>query len=238
MIDFYLKQNELTEDPNDYIAVVFQTDVVTEAEMARDISQTVGGVTEGQVAQVIDAYNKRVGAHLEAGRSVKTGLYSTHFSIGGKFSGPDADYNPAINTVNIHVKLNPTLIAAAKRAPKQKHAGIVNGPVIDAVIDLSTGAANATLHPGTNASLVGNRFKIVGPAATNGLAFLDADGDPIDVPMAAISVNNPKTITFIVPNLTPGVYTIRVTTQYSASTKLYDTPRSYTFPGTITIPTP
>jgi hypothetical protein len=54
--------------------------------------------------------------------------------------------------------------------------------------------------------------------------------------MTAFSVNNPKMLTFIAPNLPAGVYTLRVTTQYAGSGKPYETPRTYTFPGVLTVP--
>ncbi|MHC6202694.1 DUF4469 domain-containing protein [Breznakiellaceae bacterium SP9] len=236
MIDYYLKPNELIENSTDYTAVVFQSDIVTEAEMALDISQTIGGITEGQVAMVIDVFNKRVGMHLAAGRSVKTGIFSTTFSIGGAFPSADAEYNPAVNTTKVHVHLNQVLAKAALSAKKLKHTGIVNGgPVIDAVIDLSTSAPNATLHPGNNARIVGTRLKLIGDSPTVGISFINAAGEAIPLDQQYISLNNPKTLTFIVPALPDGEYTVQVTTQYSGGAVPAKKPHSFTFPTPLTV---
>jgi hypothetical protein len=236
VIRFFTKKNPLTQDPNDYVAVVFQSNAVTEATLARNISQTVGGVTVGQVAQIIDAYHKCIGGYMADGVPVKTGLFSISFSVGGTFSGPDADFNPVENFIRAHALLNRAFTNAAKGAPKTRISGVVGGPIITAVVDLASGEADNEVHPGTNARIVGNKIKLLGPASAVGLFFLDADGEATEVPVAAISVNNKKIITFIVPNLPAGVYTVKVITQYNGSAKPSDIPLSYTFPTPITVP--
>ncbi|GHV73328.1 hypothetical protein AGMMS49940_06300 [Spirochaetia bacterium] len=83
------------------------------------------------------------------------------------------------------------------------------------VIDLSTGIANAAIHPNANISVVGSRLKVEGPSPLNGIYFSDGNIAPIRVPDSAISVNNPKKLTFIAPDLPPGDYTLHVITQYT-----------------------
>ena len=48
-----------------------------------------------------------------------------------------------------------------------------------------------------------------------GIHIYDSDGDATIVPAAGMSTNEPKTLTFVVPNLADGKYIIKVTTQYA-----------------------
>ncbi|MHC6203329.1 HU family DNA-binding protein [Breznakiellaceae bacterium SP9] len=162
-IQFYLKSNQL-QAGSGYVAQVFRTVTVTEKELCSEIALMVTGLTLGQVGMVIDAYNRCVGVHLKEGRNVHMELFSMSFSMHGLFATMATIFNPLIHKIMLHVRLNKELSEAAKQAVPSKHEGVVqNGPVIDEIIDLSTGIADNATHIADNAThIAGSETVIAG----------------------------------------------------------------------------
>jgi hypothetical protein len=236
MVHYYLKRNMLAGDSNSYTAVVFQTQVVTEAELARRVAMTIGGITAGQVTQVFDGLSTCVGDIVGDGGTVKTRLFTTSLSVGGTFSGPDAAYRAPGNTTRLHLLASRELSARAESAPRLKHTDVIGGPRISDVVDLFTGEANNEIHPGSLARALGKKVLLQGNSPEVGVAFIGEDGAVTPVPPANISRNTVSEVTFIVPPLPPGAYWLQVTTQYSGGMKQSASPRICTFRAPLTVP--
>jgi hypothetical protein len=235
MLDYYLTPNKLTNDPEDYSAVVFRTNMITREMMAEEISTTMGGITQGQVAQFMDAADVSIMRHVGQADSMQLGPITITYSMRGKCAGVNAEYIPGQNRVVVNAHVSRAMTARAQSAPRVKHIGVVNGPVISSITDMLTLETNGTIHANGNARMLGRKIKILGGATTVGIYFRNVDGDPIEVPGAAIFGNTANKLSFVVPNLSPGIYTVSVTTQYSGGGKLSDTPLSFTFPTPITV---
>jgi hypothetical protein len=236
MLDFYLEPNTLSGAvPGSYRAVVTQQEGAQGDAFLKMVSTTLN-MSLGEATGILKGVAQAALALTGQGWTwTLPGIGTITFSIQGNFDGPDAVFDPAIHRIVVHFRPDRSLTAAAQTAPKNRLHGVVHGPVIDAVVDMTTNATNSTLTPGGNIKLSGKDFKIVGNAPNNGIAFLDADGEPIQVAPSAISRNSPTELIFICPNLAAGTYTVKVTTQYSGSKHTLDTPRSYTFEQVLTV---
>ncbi|MHC6202838.1 DUF4469 domain-containing protein [Breznakiellaceae bacterium SP9] len=234
-IDFYLVPNVLAGDNGGYVAKVFQTDVLDEKEFTREISITMGGIAEGQVANMLNAMAKIVASATASGRSVQTPLFSTSISVSGPFQTADSDYVEGVNFTHVNMRINTVIQKAVQTAPRRKHTGVNNmGPVIEQVIDKFDDSKNSSLHPGSLCRMTGARLKNAGDDANVGIYLIDAAGIETKVPAKDVDMNSPRAVSFIVPALPDGVYHLKVTTQYRRGRE-YGKPYSFIFEDALAV---
>ena len=92
-----------------------------------------------------------------------------------------------------------------------------------------SGEINTTLTLGGAVNIIGSRIKIAGDSETNGLSLVNqSNGEESKIPLSTIAINEPSKVVFVMPtDLSAGDYKIRITTQFSNSSTLLKTPRSY-----------
>jgi hypothetical protein len=107
----------------------------------------------------------------------------------------------------------------------------VSGTVINSVIDVSSGEENSRLTPGGGVNVHGTRIRIEGDHPSVGLKLVNmATGEETAIPSLSIPVNNPSSVTFIVPATLPGGdYQLVLTTQFGGSGNKLKEPRQYEF---------
>jgi nucleoid DNA-binding protein len=234
-LDYYLEPNTLAgAEPGTYRIIVTQTEGAEGVDFVKMAAKTLNK-SEGETTGIIQGLAQTADTLLRQGWNFNLPGFGTfEMSMKGIVHGADGALD-STNIVRVTFRVDKTLTAAAQAATKNRLHGVVHGPVIDAVIDQATNTTNAALTPNGNIRVPGRGLKISGDAATIGIALLDADGDPIDVPPAAISRNSPTELIFICPNLTAGTYKLRVTTQYSTGNTLTAAARSYTFEQELTV---
>ncbi|MHB9295603.1 hypothetical protein PilKf_01350 [Pillotina sp. SPG140] len=119
----------------------------------------------------------------------------------------------------------------------KKVIAVSSGTVIISVIDIKTGSVNGTLTPGRDLKITGVKIKIAGDDPDVGLYFVPASGTPVKADPSDFVINNPSEVIALIPALTPGVWQVRIVTQYSGSKDL-KTPRTVTFDKELTVTTP
>jgi hypothetical protein len=99
------------------------------------------------------------------------------------------------------------------------------------VEDKNTGAINSKLSPGHGVQISGKDIKIAGTDSLIGIHIIDEAGNGVTVPAGDILENGPTKLLFICPPLSPGEYTIQISTQYKSEAHL----RSYVFNAPLTV---
>ncbi|MDR1867272.1 MAG: DUF4469 domain-containing protein, partial [Treponema sp.] len=102
----------------------------------------------------------------------------------------------------------------------KKVIAVSSGTVIISVIDIKTGSVNGTLTPGRDLKITGVKIKIAGDDPDVGLYFVPASGTPVKADPSDFVINNPSEVIALIPALTPGVWQVRIVTQYSGSRDL------------------
>jgi hypothetical protein len=236
MITYDIEKTTMTDTPGTCHAVVIQQESAGGDAFIKLAAETLN-MSEGQAIGVINGLSHTAKTLIGQGWGFTLpGFGHFSFSIRGVFPGPDAPYDPAVQKVSVNFRVDAALTAAAQTAPKTRIHGVEHGPVIDAVINMAAAESNTSLTPGGNTKVSGKNIKITGPAPTVGIAIIDEDGAAVTVDTAAISHNGPTELIFICPALPPGVYHLRVTTQFCGTSGHYiDPPRSYTFAAPLTV---
>lgn len=171
------------------------------------------------------------------GASVNFGLGYFSLSVNGVFIGNSAKWDPSQHSLVVKATPVAELRNAVKAITVDVRGMAVAGPVINKVIDVSSGEENTALTPGGGANLEGSKIKIDGDAPNVGISLVNhATEEVVSIPKTSILVNEPSRITFLIPaSLPAGDYTINLCTQYSTSSQQMKEPRSYIFDHILSV---
>jgi hypothetical protein len=235
MLEYVLEVNDLTAAPDDYRAQVANVVPHTQEDIADRIMRIGAGLTRSDIAAVLEAEKQVVVEIVSEGGSVNTDLFNAYPSIQGVFHSPEDAVDGIHQKVRINLHAGTALRDAAGAVKTKKLPGIVSGTVISSVIDVKTGAQNSLLTPGRNIKISGAKLKITGEDPSVGLFFApDAGGVPVPVDMSDLVINRPGELIAVIPNLAPGVYRVRIVTQYSGGSLLKH-PHTLTFDKPLTV---
>ncbi|MDR2469186.1 MAG: DUF4469 domain-containing protein [Tannerella sp.] len=162
---------------------------------------------------------------------VEFGLGHYTLGVNGLFTGDHAKWDPAQHSLVIHSTPNIRTRDAVRRIAVSVRGMAASGTFINTVTDVSSGEINTRITPGGGMNLSGDRMRIAGDPAVNGIFFEhQGTGEIRQVPLNAILTNDPKKLAFVVPATLPaGDYKITLVTQYSRGKETLKEPRRYTF---------
>ena len=102
------------------------------------------------------------------------------------------------------------------------------------ISNIKSNNEDGKIKAGTIVTVNGKYLRVKGDEKTTGIYFIDEAGEETKVNDTTIVINNPKNLTFIIPQtLKPGLYTMRISTMYINSTKIRKEPRTTEYTLTI-----
>ena len=217
----WLTPNLLTKDiDNDYIAEVSTSKQTLRNE---DIAQRI--VDEGSeikydtLLSIINQHDRIIREAVCDGYSVLTG-----------WIGKSANFDPSVNKLTLDMVLSKEMRDALSTVGVEvlgvKEGG---GASIGLVTDTYTGEANGYISAGEDILIEGTKIKVAGDPDLCGVYFIprDAPEETIYKVERRLTQNDPSRIIARVPaTLEPGVYTLRIVTQFSNSAVLLKEPRT------------
>ena len=235
MLEYVLEVNDLTAAPDDYRAQVVNVTSHTQEDIVDRVMRIGAGLTRSDIAAVLEAEKQVVVEIVSDGGAVTTDLFNAFPSIQGVFHSTEDSVDGAHQKVRINLHAGTALRDAAGAVKTKKLPGVVSGTIISSVTDVKTGSQNSLLTPGRNIKISGAKLKIAGDDPAAGLFFVpDAGGAPVPVDSSDLVINRPAELIAVIPNLAPGVYRLRIVTQYSGGTLLKH-PHTVTFDKPLTV---
>jgi hypothetical protein len=228
LLKAWLKKNPLTEDPNDYAAVLSSNGSATEDDLIDEIMSEGIELKRDTVKSVVTRYNNKVVDKVLSGYNVNTGLAYLRPIIKGAFY--DKTWNPTVNYVHINVEAGAALRKAAADVAIEilgVHADMIE---LFSITDLFTGKTDGSLTKGRNAELKGSYIKLAGDDPAVGLTFRNL-ATQVETRLSAsdIVMNEPSRLLLFIPDaLTSGEYELTVTTQFTGGGSTLKQPRSVT----------
>ena len=209
-IQYSLRDNRLTPDPDDRYALVEPTRSVGLDEVADRIAGSGTTVTRVDVVSVLESLQGAIAELLREGANVNLPFTNYSVSIQGVFDSDDAPFDPARHTVLPRVQPGAALRGAFRdRVRVQRQATARVAPAVLHVTDLNTGERDATLTPGGMAEVTGSRLAFDAAAADQGIVLV-AEADGAETPVEVVGQNRPSRLLFLVPDVGPGGYRVEV----------------------------
>ncbi|MCG8410273.1 MAG: DUF4469 domain-containing protein [Bacteroidales bacterium] len=218
-IKFGLIPNHLTDDKDDYMGIVTQTETVDSEKIVEKMIGKGSSITKSEALAVIEEYEYAIVDFIKNGRNVITPLFRIHPSISGVFN----DQSDAFDTKRHSLKLNLNPGSRLKEATSDIELRKVDitspVPVLQNFIDLKKNIINESCTPGQIATIHGLLLKFDEKDTRQGIFFIKDDGTEVRV--SNIAKNKPSELLFFVPdNLTAGSWTIEVRVTFHNSKTL------------------
>ena len=223
-----LYDNAITEAKGDYVAKPVITGTLRNNEIAGRIVNKRTEYRQETIVNILNMADQEKVNAIAEGKSVVDGVGQYQVNVSGSFDGESAPFNPAIHKLGVSYILGKLLRDTLKKNVEVKTQPAVTGPIINDIVDTTTGEKNLQLTSSGPAVISGTNIKVAGHDPTVGIYLTPAEGEAKKV--ALLIHNNPSQVTFMLPELANGEYKVSLTTQYGAGNNLVKEARTYTLP--------
>lgn len=216
-----LVANMLTEREDDYNFNVTYMANRSIKDLCKLAAKNKSKFTAAELEAAYNDLENQALIELFTSATVEFGFTNNMLAVDGAFIGPEAKFDPAINSVNI--RSTPRSVFREELKDISVIVGQVSEglPTITKVTDVVTGQVNALITPGGNLNGTGKRVRIVGEEGKQvGFFFINTtDQKETPVPMTSVSRNDPSFFSFTIPQLPDGSYYLEVATQAGTNNK-------------------
>lgn len=224
----WLADNTVTADnKEDKILVLESAGSLTLTDVLDRMKKEDTGLRSETLQHAVGLFQRTVSELVLSGYSVNTGLFRAVPQFRGVVEG--GAWNPQKNSIHVSFtqdkELREAIAATGVKilGAKGESAYFIGGE------DASTRAMDGSATAGRNYRLQGKNIKVWGSDASVGIVLTDSSGKETALPADLIAVNNPSEVLVLLPaDLTDGLYELRLTTQFSGSSKELKTPRTIT----------
>ncbi len=206
---YALYPNELTPDPNDYMARLLEVPTFTLDDIVKIMVREGSPFTEEEVRGVYAALEKAVAELTERG-SVATSLFSTQLSIKGVFNDRNETFTAGKHRVNLKLSPGERLLEAAQRIALEKQEVEGARPMLLAVYDLENDEKAEQLKAGHTLLIAGKRLKVDREAPAQGAYLVSTGNGKAETKLETLR-SMPSELTVRLPNtLKKGQYKLVV----------------------------
>lgn len=228
-IVYALHENNLTDDPTDYRAMVSPTDILDLDDVIARMLQGGSTVTKEDTLAVLESYHATIIALVLGGSRVNTPLVNFGTSVRGSFNGQTDAFDPNRHTIEARLNTGTRLRDALRSARPQKNERSSPLPSPLAYLDINSGEPNSLLTPGGMGQLSGYRLKIDPTDPEQGIFLIHSGGTVTRVQV--IGQNTPGQLMFMLPAPLPsGSYTLEVRARFGESLRSGDLDRKLSVP--------
>jgi hypothetical protein len=228
--------NLLTENPNDFYAKVITERTLGIADIcASAVSRGNAPTTEEAMKINVELFLKEMEYQLKDGYSVNTGWFTAVPNIKGVFVSEQDKFDITRHFVQFLFGQGDILRRGLSDVSVEITGTGDAGILIASVVDVKTGSTNDLITPGRNLRIRGNKLKLVGDHPDIGVYFVsETTGESVKVEASDIVDNKPSELVVFTPQLEPGLYTVRVVSQFTGNALLKE-PRTATLDKTLTV---
>ncbi len=171
-IPYYLVDNALTENPNDFRGVLGLKGVKTELDIVVRILKNNVGISEAEILAVLKQEQSAIKEFLEDGYKVDAGLFAIKPTMKGVFDSAKEIFTDEKHALRFRIAPRKALKAILKNISLVK---VVNGgvrPVITVFEDMISKTNDDTITPGKTAKLFGDKLKFDVEDVEQGIFFI------------------------------------------------------------------
>lgn len=220
-IEYVLYESKLaTMQPGAHAARVRPTFTADLDAIAEIIAQRGTTVAKADIMSVLEDFFTVVEQFVQQGANVTTPHVNYRVSIKGLFDGPNDGFDPTRHRLTACLLPGPRLrkfvrerTEVTKQDPQEALA-----PLLLRYSDCNSEALNSVLTPDGMGELTGRRLQFDRTDPLQGVYFVAEDNTATRA--VVVGRNKPSELSFLVPDLPPGVYTLQVRSIARGGTEL------------------
>ncbi|MDR1120260.1 MAG: DUF4469 domain-containing protein, partial [Dysgonamonadaceae bacterium] len=222
--------------PDDYVIRPVSARTLNVKEICESASTRGGAdIPAPAMEHAANLFLTEMGYLLCDGFSVNTGWFTAGPQIKGVANSPKEQFNRKKHTLLFEFHQGALLRKELENVTVDILGVADTDAVITQAVDVKSGSVNNLLTPSRNLRIAGQKIKIAGDHAANGIYFVSqATGERTRVDDSDIVTNNPSELLVVIPDLAPGAYLLEATTQYAVGSLLKE-PRTAMFDKTLTV---
>lgn len=203
-IQYSLKDNHFTSDPDDYYPQVEITQSADLDAVAERMAKLGSTVTLIDIVAVLKALEMTCLDLVLEGKRVNFGnLVDIYPRMTGTFEGLDDEYDPARHKVGADASVSARFLKQIHaQATVQKLEASVPTPAPLSFTDVAEETTNTVYTPGGIGTLVGARLKFNPAADDEGIYFINTQDQTQQTKVSTVAKNKPSQLMFMIP---PGV---------------------------------
>lgn len=235
MAKYSLRDNPLTEDPNDKLAALEDVKSLTKEEIIDRILKRGNTMTKTDLLAAINAYEEECAIITEEGNAINTPLFNTSLAIQGKFDNGDDVFDLRRHALKVNVAAGTVLKEAAGKVKLTKVQGTASAPWITGVRDTLSDAEDRSgnLKAGSVIEVTGAKLKFDNADSEQGVFLVGGAGE---IRCTQVVENKPSKVLFVLPKDTAaGSYTLEVRTKNTGNKTDGKTLKKGAFEKSVTV---
>ena len=228
-INVQMADNTVTkDDPDDKIFNVVSQGTADKERVIAEMMAVNPGLERETLRHVLDLENRVVMKLLLNGMRVNNGLFEAAPQCKGVVRG--TAWDPAVNSIYVNFKQGKEMREAIRSTTINVIGEKGSTFYLSTSLDAATGATDFSSTSGANLTLTGRNIKVAGDDPSVGVLFTNVEtpATTVKVGLEDITVNEPSRLIFVLPaQVTDGLWTVSVTTQYSNGRYMLKEPRTY-----------
>jgi hypothetical protein len=220
-LDYYLKQNKLTTNGDDYVAVGVNRQRYTIDDVYDHMTREGSTLTKAEALAAFEEVTQGIINIVQQGNTVVTPLVNIMPSISGVFDSDEDTFDESRHQVGLSITPGIRLRDVPPAITTQKVASRERKPTLSHYYDKVSGTRDDQVTPDVGARVNGSMLKFDETDASQGIFFIStADGSETQVDTSSILRNMPSELLFNNPSLAAGTYRLEVRSIMTGSTDL------------------
>jgi hypothetical protein len=235
-IKAWLYKNYLLGSESEYLIRVSSERTLDVHEICvTAVSRGGADISVAAMEHAVILFLNEMGYQLCDGFSINVGWFTAGAQVKGGADSPNEQYYKEKHTVVFEFHQG-SLLRQELENVTVEILGVANvNAYVDKVFDVKSGTTNDLLTPSRPLKIAGYKIKIAGEKDANGIYFVNqSTGERTKVYQSDFVTNNPSEVIVVIPDLSAGMYSLEVTTQYAASSLLKE-PRTTIFDKILTV---
>lgn len=234
MLQYYLTENLLTANQDDYMAHTTNVRSYSSSELAELILKRGTTLSKADILAVLEVYHEVAIDTLADGCSINTPLFHASPSISGVFNGAGDSFDSNRHSIHINMNAGTDLRDAIRKIRVEKVQTAEAIPHLVEIKDTVSNTVNENLTSGGVIEITGSMLKVNTQNEKNGIFIINVDTEDTKK-VSVIVENKPSRLIAMLPVLDHGGYTVEVRTTLSTGKKELKTLRVGRFPKNLTV---
>jgi hypothetical protein len=209
-LDFYLVHNQMTPDPDDFMAVSSNSESYSIEDVFDQMTREGSTITKAEALASFEEISQAIIKLVKQGCSITTPLFNISSSVSGIFNSEEDNFVASKHQVRINVTAGTRLNAVASEITPKKVTTRERRPVPVHYYDNTSETQDQMITSGGGARVTGSLLKFDESDASQGIFFVNTSNSEATRVGSKLLRNKPGELIFLNPALAAGTYRLEI----------------------------